>query len=475
MSTAIPQGCDFKWVRAERICANKMYKFSHLFNKMGMTKKQNASEPLSNEEKELLEQLREHPDLLVRFKSVLAITGTAGTARKTADEVEGLLIEELRRLGQTGMKQWAVGAEARSSQAFKEQEPQARSRKKKTLKWWCVFGLVEVRERIWRTPSQSYVRILPEQLGVTPRGRSHQLDRVLTDFGCEHSFLRAAESVQEHYGFALGASAIRAATLEHAQRARVQLQAGYAEPFRVLPATGAPQVIAQTDGTMICTVGPGKRKGSRPRAWQEMRLVATQAQAQVTTVYAATFGSVAEVGRRWGHCARDAGWGLNSQIHAVGDGADWIRLQSREVFREQGTFLCDFYHVSEYLGAAALTCAGSRAQPWRRTQQKRLRRGAVPLVIAALAEHLEPVETPEEEAPVRNAHRYLTNRTDCLDYPRALGLGLPIGSGLIESGHRHVLHARLKKAGTAWLHDTADQIAHLRVLRANRLWQSFWN
>ena len=334
---------------------------------------------------------------------------------------------------------------------------------------------MEVRERIWRTPAQSYVRLLPERLGVSPRGRSRRLDRVLTDFGCEHSFIRAAESVQEHYGFALGASTIRVATLEQAQRARQQLQAGYEESFRALPAVGAPQVIAQTDGTMICTVGPGKRKGSRPREWQEMRLVATQAQAQATTVYAATFGSVEEVGRRWGHCARDAGWGLNSQIHTVGDGADWIRRQSREVFREQGTFLCDFYHVSEYLGAAAPACAGNRANPWRRTQQKRLRRGALPLVLAALAAHLEPDDTPDEEAPVRNGHRYLVNRTECLDYPRALALGWPIGSGMIESGHRHVLHARLKKAGTAWLHDTADQIAHLRALRANRLWQAFWN
>jgi hypothetical protein len=77
---------------------------------------------------------------------------------------------------------------------------------------------------------------------------------------------------------------------------------------------------------------------------------------------------------------------------------------------------------------------------------------------------------------VRTAHRYLTNRTECLDYPRALGLGLPIGSGMIESGHRHVLQARLKKAGAAWLAENADHIANLRVLRANRqLGLSLWN
>src|SRR5271163_3041081 len=162
--------------------------------------------------------------------------------------------------------------------------------------WWSVVGKVEVSERIWRSATESYLRPLPARLGITPRGRSRRLDRVLTDFGCEHSFVRAAESVQEHYGFALGASAVRAATLEHAQRARVQLQAGYREPFRALPAQGAPQVIAETDGTMICTVVAGKRNGQRPREWKEMRLVAAQAQTSATAVYAATLGSVEEVG-----------------------------------------------------------------------------------------------------------------------------------------------------------------------------------
>lgn len=338
-----------------------------------------------------------------------------------------------------------------------------------------MFGLVKVRERIWRTSARSYLRPLPQRLGVTPRGRSRRLERVLTDFGCEHSFVRAAESVREHYGFEIGASAVRTATLEHAQRARHRLQAQYRQPFRHLPAVGAEHVIAEADGTMICTVERGPRKGKRPREWNEMRLVAAQAQDCATTVYAATFGSVEETGQRWGHCARQAGWGLNSRIHAVGDGAEWIQLQSQEVFQQQGVFLCDFYHVSEYLGAASAACRAHRPEAWRRTQQQRLRRGAVQKVIEALEPHLEPEGTEDEEAPVRNGYRYLSNRRNCLDYPGALALGLPIGSGMIESGHRHVLHARLKKAGTAWLRDHADQMAHLRVLRANRQWESLWN
>ena len=175
-----------------------------------------------------------------------------------------------------------------------------------------------------------------------------------------------------------------------------------------------------------------------------------------------------------GHCTRAAGWGLNSRIHAVGDGAEWIRWQCREVFGDQGHLLCDYFHVCEYLSAAP-SCRPAQPDPWPRTQQQRLKQGHAPKVVATLAEHLEAEGTPETDAPVRNGHRYLNNRLDCLDYPLALSLGLPIGCGLIESGHRHMLQARLKKAGAAWLADHADQIAHIPVLRANSQWSSIWN
>jgi len=167
--------------------------------------------------------------------------------------------------------------------------------------------------------------------------------------------------------------------------------------------------------------------------------------------------------------------GIEQPDPRAGDGAEWIRLQTKEVFGPQGRFTCDFFHVSEYLGEAAESCNAQAPDRWRRTQQARLKRGACEKVITALAAHLEPEATPDEDAPVRNGHRYLTNRTDCLDYPRVLKLGLPIGSGMIESGHRHVLQARLKKAGAAWLTKHADRIANLRVLRANGQWLNLWN
>jgi hypothetical protein len=86
---------------------------------------------LKPEEKQLIEQLREHPDLMARVQSLLTITRNAEGPLKTADEVEDLLIEEMRRLGSATMSHWASQAEERVSRELKRQDPTVRSRKKK--------------------------------------------------------------------------------------------------------------------------------------------------------------------------------------------------------------------------------------------------------------------------------------------------------------------------------------------------------
>lgn len=330
-------------------------------------------------------------------------------------------------------------------------------------------------ERIWRTQRNSYQRPFAARIGVRSRSVSRLLQRVLSDFGADHSFAQAAGKVKEHYGFEISADAVRQSTLKAADKAAQLLEKDYAQDYRALPPTGADHVIAELDGSMICTVNPGKKSGKRPRHWKEMRLAAAQAKGSLRAFYAATFAEVDQVGRRWGHCAKSAGRGLLSSIHCVADGAGWIPLQSNQVFGDKGQFLCDFYHVSEYLSAAAPDCRPHAPNRWRKTQHARLKRGACNLFVAELEAFLEPESTPEELAPVRQAHRYLNNRLDCLDYAGAIAKDLPIGSGLIESGHRHVLQSRLKIPGSAWLPANAERIAQLRVVRANNRWPEIWN
>lgn len=252
-----------------------------------------------------------------------------------------------------------------------------------------------VTERIWRTVPQPYLRLLPQGIGVSRRGRSVRLERAYTDFGCEHSFGHAASRVLEHYGFAIDSSAMRQATLAQAQRATKRLEQQYQEPVRILPSLGAEPVVAETDGTMSCTLAPGKR----PRAWKEIRLTAAQAQGNEPTFYAATFGAVDEVGRRWGHCARSAGGGVEQPDSRRGRWSGVDSVADAPGVRAPGQLLGDFDHVSEYWGVAAPACRASAPDRGHRTQQARLKRGALEKVVAALAPHLEPAPRRRRRPP----------------------------------------------------------------------------
>ena len=99
--------------------------------KMGMTKKDSPTPKLSAQELQLIEQLREHPLLLERFQTILAITANADGPLKSADEVEGLLIQEMRRLGNTTMESWAARAEQRLAEELEQKDASAGVRKKK--------------------------------------------------------------------------------------------------------------------------------------------------------------------------------------------------------------------------------------------------------------------------------------------------------------------------------------------------------
>ena len=429
---------------------------------------------LTDKEAQMIEQMREHPELLERFQAILGLTQCDDGPVRRADDVEDMLVDEVRRLGNTTMREWAKKTEEKAARQLKAEHPKSHCAKKKALSWYCLFGAVEIEERIWCTPEKRYVRVFAPAVGVSAYGKSRRLQRVLADFGAENSFEASCKRVKEHYGFEINASAVRIETMRHARRAAEMLESEYAESFRVLPKKGAAYVIAEADGTMICTVEPGPRKAERPRSWQEMRLVAAEAQGSTTPVYGATFGDVDDTGRRWGHCTRQAGWALSSQIHVLADGAEWIEKKGREVFGNQLLFTVDFFHLSEYLAAASESCRPKQPKRWLKTQQDRLKRGASDKVIKALKVNREADTVPDEQAPVRCALRYLSNRLDQIDYPRALANDLPIGSGMIESGHRHVLQARLKRAGTAWLKQNAHDLAQLRVLRSNNRWEEYW-
>lgn len=90
-----------------------------------------SSSEFTPQETQLIRQLRQQPEMLARVQSILDLAHAADGPLQTADEVEELLIQELRQLGNTTMNQWATQAEERVSSELKGQDATVRSRKKK--------------------------------------------------------------------------------------------------------------------------------------------------------------------------------------------------------------------------------------------------------------------------------------------------------------------------------------------------------
>lgn len=287
------------------------------------------------------------------------------------------------------------------------------------------------------------------------------------DFGAEHSFAKAAERIQEHYGIDVPVEAVRHHTLRHGRNIS-QIPAESARAAKTL--------VVQMDGTMIPVVqsgsGPDARKGKQ-LLWREARLCLARPSDKAQALYGSTLGTAETAAWAWHEVAIAAGLDKKTQVHGLGDGAPWIVDKFRDNFGQQGSYLLDFYHVSEYLAkAASKVVRTGKEREWTRRQQGRLLNNQSAKVLRSLQPYLEPPNT--EEAPVSAAHRYLTQRHDCLDYAGARSRNLPIGSGEIESGHRHVIHRRLKLAGSWWKDTNAYAMLNLRTARANHQWSQHW-
>jgi hypothetical protein len=288
------------------------------------------------------------------------------------------------------------------------------------------------------------------------------------------------KKLKEHYGITVQASAPRLITEHHAQEVT-----NMGNALGLPLGSTANVVIGESDGSMIPIVETyipeeisaeqslDRRKNKR-LFWKEARLSLAHAQGSMTPIFAGTMESVEVAGQQLLSCVNTAGATEKTKVHCVGDGARWIANQVEEKFGSNGTYLIDFYHLCEYLSAAAPYCTLGSKEDWLNIQKEALKSSEYSRVLSALQPYLEPSTTEDSQAPVRACHRYIKNRPEQLDYKTAIEQELPIGSGEVESAHRYVLQKRLKLAGAWWRIDHAKNMINLRTCRANNLWDNYW-
>lgn len=300
----------------------------------------------------------------------------------------------------------------------------------------------------------------------------------MTDFGADQPFAQAMDKIVEHYGVVLSESTIARITERHA---RVIFEtAAPAQGWPTQPGSST-TIIVETDGGMVPIVEidatqADKRKGKKLH-WSEAKICLAHPQGSKTLAFGGTLqGDVDAAGQCLFDCAIQAGFGTDTPIHGVGDGAPWIADQVEKKFGAQGSYLIDFFHACDYLSAAGKAIVNSEQEhkPWMDEQKTRLKTHETNEVLQELQKHLESPAVQDSEAPVRQCHRYLFNRRDQLNYQDAIKRDLPIGSGEIESAHRYIVQQRMKRPGAWWRAHNAEHMLALRLNRANRQWDSYW-
>ena len=117
--------------------------------------------------------------------------------------------------------------------------------------------------------------------------------------------------------------------------------------------------------------------------WEEIKLCAAAKSGEQQAVYG--FGeSVEELGINWADCLRQAGAGVNSDIHVVIDGAPWIAHQAEQCLGQNTKVTLDFFHACDYLSACAKSPTFAEDSDWFQTQKQSLKQGESAAIISLL-------------------------------------------------------------------------------------------
>lgn len=159
------------------------------------------------------------------------------------------------------------------------------------------------------------------------------------------------------------------------------------------------------------------------------------------------------------------------QVAVPADGAEWIQgfvdFHCPEAIR-----ILDFPHAAERVSEIGQAIfASDEAQRWLEHQLHHLKHEGP----TELLKELRRLQTqhPTVEILADNL-AYLEKRKAHMQYPTFQAQGLPIGSGIVESGHKVVVQPRLKGAGMHWSPDNVNPMVALRTLVCNDRWDEEW-
>ena len=309
-----------------------------------------------------------------------------------------------------------------------------------------------------------------------PGALTPPLQARLARLGASLAFGEAAAVFARFTGVVVSAASARRLTEATGRAAAAAVAAGLLGPAVPAPVgSGPPLLQVSVDGCLVPTIG----------GWREVKLLAigTVAAGPDGTARATAlsyFGRLADADRFADLAVGEThrrGVATAGAVIGVVDGADWCQ-GFLDRHRPDAVRVLDFAHAAQRLGpvAEAVWGDGEAARAWAASQRHRLRHEAPERVLGALRQ--VPVRRAANPTAARVARDealgYLEPRLEQLRYAAFAARGWPIGSGAVESGHRHVAQARLKGAGRRWAVANVDALLELRTALASGRWDDTW-
>ena len=291
------------------------------------------------------------------------------------------------------------------------------------------------------------------------------------------SSFEEAEKALADRGICLDGSTIRNITIRFAARAKA---AQRSESYEFAETVDGRRVVISTDGGRIRIRknkrGPKTKKGRNRYStdWREPKLLiiyVVNEEGRMERKFCPFIDGTMK--------GPDAIFGLlrfylsklklskADQILFVADGARWIWKRVPQLLEDLGVHikhayeLVDFYHAVEHLGKVAACRKAwnpSQRQKWVKKHKKLLKAGKIQQVTDAIKTFCKGRSSKE----FRRERNYFLRNQHRMSYHTIGGMGLPMGSGAMESAIRRVVNLRLKGAAIYWHVGTAEAMLMLR-------------
>jgi hypothetical protein len=323
---------------------------------------------------------------------------------------------------------------------------------------------------------------LDEELGLLPGRYTPTLQEAMTRLGSKLPFQQAADEIKAFWRTGVSEATTRRMTHKNgsvceamARQAVEEIEAQAPDP----PAQ-AEKLVLSTDGAFI-----GLTNGD----WREVKTVAIgefvsswnakKSEMEVKSSALSYFTRsypIREFERYALAELHDRGLETAKEVVAVNDGSAWIQ-SFIDYHCPKAVRVIDFAHAQSYVGLIGKAILGEGNDcfsAWFQSKSHQLKHEPPDRLLSELAWFGQRAESDEQKSAVKCGQHYLSQRREMIDYAHFRRRGYPIGSGSVESSHKHVVHSRLKQAGMRWAERHVDPLLALRNLIANDRWTEGW-